>query len=262
MNGEHGYPRPQLERAEWFSLDGEWEFALDPEAEWKLPEEPQWDARIRVPFSPETPASGIGDTGFYRACWYRRQLRRAGAACGASGCCCTSAPSTISAKVWVNGAVAAEHEGGYTPFAADITDYLGDGAADRRRAGLRRSRRSFQAARQAGLAASSRTPSGIPAPPASGRRSGWRACRETCASTRSAGRPTWSAGRSASRPGWTAKRRDGSAARREAVRRATAAGRRQLRAWSPTRCTAASRCPTRASTITATSCCGARRRPT
>ena len=32
MNGLHGYPRPQLERAEWFDLDGEWEFALDPEA--------------------------------------------------------------------------------------------------------------------------------------------------------------------------------------------------------------------------------------
>ena len=27
------YPRPQLERAEWFCLDGEWEFSLDPKDE-------------------------------------------------------------------------------------------------------------------------------------------------------------------------------------------------------------------------------------
>ena len=26
------------------------------------------------PFAPETPASGIGDTGFYRSCWYRRTV--------------------------------------------------------------------------------------------------------------------------------------------------------------------------------------------
>ena len=47
---------------------------LDPEAAWKSPEEPDWNARIQVPFSPETPASGIGNSGFFRACWYRRQF--------------------------------------------------------------------------------------------------------------------------------------------------------------------------------------------
>ena len=31
-------------------------------------------AHITVPFAPETPASGIGDTGFFRACWYRRSF--------------------------------------------------------------------------------------------------------------------------------------------------------------------------------------------
>ncbi len=125
-NGEHGYPRPQLERAEWSSLDGEWEFALDPEAEWKVPEDVRWDARIRVPFSPETPASGIGNTGFYKACWYRRRFQapelREGEQLLLHFCAVDH-----HAKVWVNGYAAAEHEGGYTPFEAEISEYLGDG---------------------------------------------------------------------------------------------------------------------------------------
>ncbi len=72
---EHGYPRPQLERDGWISLNGPWQFALDPEARWRTPVQVAWDATILVPFSPETLLSGIGDTGFYRRCWYRESLR-------------------------------------------------------------------------------------------------------------------------------------------------------------------------------------------
>ena len=38
------------------------------------PGDVSWSATINVPFSPETPASGIGDTGLFRACWYRRRI--------------------------------------------------------------------------------------------------------------------------------------------------------------------------------------------
>jgi len=127
LNGQHGYPRPQLERAEWFCLDGEWEFALDAEATWKLPSEPRWDRRIRVPFSPETRASGVGDTGFYRACWYRRQFEAPRLRPG-ERLVLHCAAIDYRGTVWINGHAAAEHEGGYTPFHADITEYLdGDG---------------------------------------------------------------------------------------------------------------------------------------
>ena len=71
-----GYPRPQLRRAVWYSLNGEWEFALDPDARWSDPAAVHWASRIRVPFSPETAASGLSNTGFYRACWYRRRIVR------------------------------------------------------------------------------------------------------------------------------------------------------------------------------------------
>src|SRR5215208_6854009 len=70
-----GYPRPQLRRQEWYSLNGEWSFAIDRTAQWRAPDEVEWNGQIVVPFSPETRASGVGDTGLYRACWYRREIR-------------------------------------------------------------------------------------------------------------------------------------------------------------------------------------------
>src|SRR5688572_30054790 len=72
--GGHAYPRPQLRREKWVSLNGEWDFAIDRDATWCLPAHVEWRHRIVVPFSPETAASGIGDTGFYKAVWYRRTL--------------------------------------------------------------------------------------------------------------------------------------------------------------------------------------------
>jgi beta-galactosidase/beta-glucuronidase len=122
----HGYPRPQLERPEWFSLDGEWEFALDPEGIWQLPSDPSWDARIRVPFAPEAPDSGIGNTGFFRACWYRREVETPKVNPGERLILHFCAVD-YEATVWVNGHLVAHHEGGYTPFSADVTEYLDAG---------------------------------------------------------------------------------------------------------------------------------------
>ena len=59
-----GYPRPQFRRKTWYSLNGEWEFAIDLQGRWRQPADDEWQSRIRVPFSPETAASGIGDTSF------------------------------------------------------------------------------------------------------------------------------------------------------------------------------------------------------
>ena len=123
MEALHGYPRPQLERADWFSLDGEWEFSIDADAVFRLPAQPKWESRIQVPFSPETPASGIGDTGFYRACWYRRQFEAPKLNPGERLLLHFGAID-YSALVWLNGNQVASHEGGYTPFCADITDCL------------------------------------------------------------------------------------------------------------------------------------------
>jgi beta-galactosidase/beta-glucuronidase len=105
------------------SLNGVWDFALDHEAVWSLPEEVEWSTSILVPFSPETPASGIGDTGFYRAVWYRRTFDRPPIE-PSEHLLINFGAVDYAATVWVNGKLAGAHEGGYTPFQIDITYLL------------------------------------------------------------------------------------------------------------------------------------------
>ena len=69
------YPRPQLERAQWLSLDGRWRFRFDRERRFRHPAEiPDWPLQIEVPYPPESPASGIGERGFNPAVWYQRDF--------------------------------------------------------------------------------------------------------------------------------------------------------------------------------------------
>jgi beta-galactosidase/beta-glucuronidase len=119
----HLYPRPQLERSNWLNLNGSWEFSLDHEASWTQPAEVQWQTRICVPFAPETPASGIGDMSFYRACWYRRTFDTPQLTSGERLMLHFGAVD-YRATVWVNDKVVVVHTGGYTPFSADITHAL------------------------------------------------------------------------------------------------------------------------------------------
>jgi beta-galactosidase/beta-glucuronidase len=115
-----GYPRPQLRRDSWISLNGRWDFAFDPNSSYTGPDAVEWETQIVVPFAPEAPASGLGNTGFYKACWYRRR--------------CVLPPLEdrhrrllhfgavdYRATVWVDGILCGAHEGGYTPFTVDIT---------------------------------------------------------------------------------------------------------------------------------------------
>ena len=182
------YPRPQLRRRHWTSLDGTWRFRYDDAARLRRPGDiDEWPQSIRVPFPPESKASGIGDRGFHAVCWYQRdfELRPDG-----GRVLLHFGAVDYEARVWVNDAVVATHEGGHTPFSADITSALRDSGAQtvtvRVRGRSARSRPSRAASR---TGSSSRTRSGIRAPPASGRRCGWSACRAPI-STRSAGRRT------------------------------------------------------------------------
>ena len=122
------YPRPQLEREPWISLNSPWDFAIDPESSWKDPESVTWNDVIVVPFSPETSASGIQNTGFFRSVWYRRSFERPELVSGNRLILHFGAVDYI-ATVWVNGTELCSHQGGYTPFKADITDVLGDSGA-------------------------------------------------------------------------------------------------------------------------------------
>ena len=49
------YPRPQMRRNSYFSLNGEWDYAIT-----KTRKEPgEYDGKIRVPYPPESEASGV-----------------------------------------------------------------------------------------------------------------------------------------------------------------------------------------------------------
>ena len=122
------HPRPLLRRAEWLDLDGLWDFALDRDAKWRRPDEVAFDARIRVPFAPETPASGIGYTGACLAFWYRRTLELARPAPGERWVLHFGAVDH-EATVWVDGHEVARHGGGYAPFSADLGAVAPDGGA-------------------------------------------------------------------------------------------------------------------------------------
>ncbi len=125
------YPRPQLKRESWLSLNGPWRFAFDNDLRFRTPREiSHWPLTIHVPFAPESAKSGIGDLGFHRACWYEREFDlpddyRSGRVLLHFGAV------DYHARVWVNETKVTEHEGGHTPFSADITFALLPGRRQR-----------------------------------------------------------------------------------------------------------------------------------
>jgi beta-galactosidase/beta-glucuronidase len=129
-----GHPRPTLTRRQWTDLCGSWSFAYDDEDaglrnNWQDRTD-VFDRTIEVPFPPESASSGIGDEGFHPVVWYRRTFSRsaAGDAEGSEDHRLMLHFGAVDyrATVWVNGRLVATHEGGHTPFSADITSSLGD----------------------------------------------------------------------------------------------------------------------------------------
>jgi len=82
-----------------------------------------WDRSITVPFAPETPASGVHETGFFTACWYRRRVSVPTLEPGERLMLHFGAVDTV-ARVWIDGRFVGGHDGGYTPFRFDITENI------------------------------------------------------------------------------------------------------------------------------------------
>lgn len=123
------YPRPQLVREHWTDLSGRWEFQTDDtdvgRADgWHTAE--SLTGTITVPFPPESPASGVGDTGFHPVLWYRRditedELLGAGLGPGRPTLLLHLGAVDHAADVWLNGVHLGSHVGGSTPFTLDAT---------------------------------------------------------------------------------------------------------------------------------------------
>ncbi|MBD2868054.1 glycoside hydrolase family 2 protein [Paenibacillus arenilitoris] len=124
------YPRPQHARQQWINLNGEWAFEFDDEhagrrEKWQLGQK-AFSKRIQVPFAFQSELSGIHDPDFHDVVWYARNLDLPESFAGKRILLHFGAVD-YEATVWVNGQQVAYHEGGHTPFHADITDALTDG---------------------------------------------------------------------------------------------------------------------------------------
>lgn len=129
------HPEPMAVREHWANLNGDWQFRFDPEdagldAEWFAPGAEGYDREIVVPFAWESRLSGIGEIESPDVGWYRRTFAVPDAFPDDHRVWLRFGAVDYEADVWVNGTKVAEHEGGYTPFEADVTDALNDDGSE------------------------------------------------------------------------------------------------------------------------------------
>lgn len=117
------YPRPQLVRENLDSLDGTWSYAF---TACSHPRDVAWGGDIQVPYPPESSLSGVNDFGYHPTMWYQRSFQAPALATDERLMLHFGAVDYV-ATVWLNGQLLMRHEGGHTPFSADITDALVEG---------------------------------------------------------------------------------------------------------------------------------------
>lgn len=130
------HPRPRMQRDEYATLNGVWEYAIAPvngevDAETLAQQEipSRWDGQIVVPFSPEALLSGVGRTVRpNELLWYKRKIDLPKLADDQRFILHFDAVDWMCA-CFVNDKLVGTHTGGYLPFSFDITDLLGSAEA-------------------------------------------------------------------------------------------------------------------------------------
>jgi hypothetical protein len=122
------HPTPDAVRSHWANLNGSWEFRFDPNdrglnAKWYEPKSEGFDRRIIVPFGWDSELSRVHEPkATAKIGWYRRTFAVPADFPKTERVWLRFGAVDYRADVWLNGEKVAEHEGGYTPFACDITD--------------------------------------------------------------------------------------------------------------------------------------------
>jgi len=126
------HPRPDLLRENWMTLNGEWQFEIDKAADGEsrgLTYGKDLNAKIIVPFCPESKLSGLGlaTTEHMKDVWYRRSFELLPAMKG-KRVRIHFGGVDYRAWVYINGQLAGTHVGENVDFKFDITKFLKDGA--------------------------------------------------------------------------------------------------------------------------------------
>ncbi|MBR5587211.1 MAG: beta-galactosidase [Clostridia bacterium] len=121
------HPNPQFERESFENLNGIWEFEIDKSAsgiDRKLYEADRFSHEITVPFCPESKLSGIGEIDFLNSVWYKRTINIKDTSDRIIlhiGAC------DYFTTLYINGKKVGTHQGGYTSFSFDISDFITPG---------------------------------------------------------------------------------------------------------------------------------------
>lgn len=117
------YPRPQLVRDSYLCLNGEWDYAISKNKSLPL----EYDGKILVPYSPETPLSGVNRSLTPEDyLFYHREIEFPEGFIKDKVILHFTAVDQI-AEVFVNDIFIGKHIGGFLPFSFDIKQYLKDG---------------------------------------------------------------------------------------------------------------------------------------
>ncbi len=122
------YPRPQMTRTAWQSLNGLWDYGLTDSGADAAPA--AYDGQILVPYAYESSLSGVGKPSpATQRLWYRRTFT-VPAAWRVNGQWVLLHFGAVNwdSTVLVNGQPLGEHKGGYDPFDYDVTGTLKPGA--------------------------------------------------------------------------------------------------------------------------------------
>ncbi|WP_432561135.1 glycoside hydrolase family 2 protein [Kineococcus sp. SYSU DK003] len=108
-------------RTDWVNLNGTWEFEVDAGDSGleRGVRDRALGGTITVPFAPESELSGVANTDFMPAVWYRREVEIPAGWAGRRTLLHFGAVDH-DATVWVDGQEVVRHRGGFTPFTADL----------------------------------------------------------------------------------------------------------------------------------------------
>lgn len=121
------HPRPDFQRKDWINLNGIWEFQFDSldagmEEKWFI--RPMFTEEITVPFPWGSRLSGVEDQA--HMAWYSRPLSIPEEWNGKRRFLVIGACDWLT-RIWVDGEYVGEHQGGYTPFEFDLTEFTKPG---------------------------------------------------------------------------------------------------------------------------------------